>query len=62
MLGLPNMVVPQRRRGTNLPKMGDFNQAVILDSIRRSADLGPGEAAHHFAVEPQRHVRDRASH
>ncbi|MET4003727.1 MULTISPECIES: ROK family transcriptional regulator [Arthrobacter] len=38
MLGLPNMVVPQRRRGTNLPKMGDFNQAVILDSIRRSAE------------------------
>lgn len=26
----------QQRRGTNLPKMGDFNQAVILDSIRRS--------------------------
>lgn len=30
--------VPQRRRGTNLPKMGDFNQAVILDSIRRADD------------------------
>lgn len=28
----------QRRRGTNLPKMGDFNQSVILDSIRRSAE------------------------
>ncbi|MFT4259973.1 ROK family transcriptional regulator [Microbacterium sp.] len=26
------------RRGTNLPRMGDFNQAVILESIRRSAD------------------------
>ena len=24
------------RRGTNLPKMGDFNQTVILDAIRRS--------------------------
>lgn len=24
------------RRGTNLPKMGDFNQSVILDAIRRS--------------------------
>lgn len=24
------------RRGTNLPAMGDFNQAVILDAIRRS--------------------------
>lgn len=29
---------PQRRRGTNLPKMGDFNQAVILDSIRRAVE------------------------
>ncbi len=29
---------PQRRRGTNLPKMGDFNQSVILDSIRRADD------------------------
>lgn len=29
---------PQRRRGTNLPKMGDFNQAVILDSIRRAGE------------------------
>lgn len=38
MLGVPEMVVPQRRRGTNLPKMGDFNQAVILDSIRRSEE------------------------
>ncbi|WP_261388333.1 ROK family transcriptional regulator [Arthrobacter alpinus] len=28
----------QRRRGTNLPKMGDFNQAVILESIRRSKE------------------------
>ena len=25
------------RRGTNLPRMGDFNQSVILDAIRRSA-------------------------
>ena len=24
------------RRGTNLPRMGDFNQSVILDAIRRS--------------------------
>lgn len=35
MTGL-ELAVPLRRRGTNLPKMGDFNQAVILDSIRRS--------------------------
>lgn len=27
-----------RRRGTNLPKMGDFNQSVILEAIRRSGD------------------------
>ncbi|WP_129663456.1 ROK family transcriptional regulator [Phytoactinopolyspora endophytica] len=26
------------RRGTNLPRVGDFNQAVILDTIRRSGD------------------------
>ena len=30
--------VNARRRGTNLPKMGDFNQSVILEAIRRSAD------------------------
>ena len=35
MTGL-ELAVPLRRRGTNLPKMGNFNQAVILDSIRRS--------------------------
>lgn len=38
VLGAPEIAVPQRRRGTNLPKMGDFNQAVILDSIRRSEE------------------------
>jgi predicted NBD/HSP70 family sugar kinase len=38
MLGVPEVGVPARRRGTNLPKMGDFNQSVILDSIRRSAE------------------------
>jgi predicted NBD/HSP70 family sugar kinase len=26
------------RRGTNLPRMGDYNQAVILEAIRRSVD------------------------
>ncbi|MFB7251703.1 ROK family protein [Microbacterium sp. NPDC056234] len=26
------------RRGTNLPRMGDFNQSVILEAIRRSGD------------------------
>ena len=37
-MGVPELGLPQRRRGTNLPKMGDFNQAVILDSIRRSEE------------------------
>ncbi|WP_240629757.1 ROK family protein [Specibacter cremeus] len=27
-----------RRRGTNLPKMGDFNTSVVVDAIRRSAE------------------------
>lgn len=27
-----------KRRGTNLPRMGDFNQSVILEAIRRSGD------------------------
>lgn len=35
---VPDSGLTQRRRGTNLPKMGDFNQAVILDSIRRSEE------------------------
>lgn len=35
-MGAPETGLPQRRRGTNLPKMGDFNLAVILDSIRRA--------------------------
>lgn len=26
------------RRGTNLPRMGDFNQSVILEAIRRSGE------------------------
>lgn len=30
--------VSVRRRGTNLPKMGDFNQSVILETIRRSGE------------------------
>jgi predicted NBD/HSP70 family sugar kinase len=27
-----------RRRGTNLPRMGDFNESVVLDAIRRVPD------------------------
>ncbi len=37
-MGVPEIGLPHRRRGTNLPRMGDFNQAVILDSIRRSEE------------------------
>ncbi|SEE10563.1 Sugar kinase of the NBD/HSP70 family, may contain an N-terminal HTH domain [Arthrobacter alpinus] len=37
-MGVPEVGLPQRRRGTNLPKMGDYNQAVILDSIRRAEE------------------------
>lgn len=37
-MGVPEAGLPQRRRGTNLPKMGDYNQAVILDSIRRAEE------------------------
>jgi predicted NBD/HSP70 family sugar kinase len=29
---------PRARRGTNLPRMGDFNAAVVLDAIRRSGE------------------------
>lgn len=37
-MAAPETATLQRRRGTNLPKMGDFNQAVILDSIRRAPE------------------------
>lgn len=29
---------PTVRRGTNLPRMGDFNESVVLDAIRRAPD------------------------
>ncbi len=35
---LPEAKALVRRRGTNLPRMGDFNLSVILDAIRRSPD------------------------
>lgn len=35
---VPEAGLPLRRRGTNLPKMGDFNLAVILDAIRRAEE------------------------
>lgn len=31
-------VVEVRRRGTNLPRMGDFNQSVILEAVRRARE------------------------
>jgi predicted NBD/HSP70 family sugar kinase len=31
-------VVQTVRRGTNLPRMGDFNESVVLDAIRRAPD------------------------
>lgn len=42
------------RRGTNLPLMGDFNQRVILDTIRRSPDgLSRVEVAHTTGLSAQ---------
>ncbi len=42
------------RRGTNLPRMGDFNVAVILDAIRRSPDgLSRVELASVVGLAPQ---------
>lgn len=35
---MPEAKALVRRRGTNLPRMGDFNLSVILDAIRRSPD------------------------
>ncbi|MEC5191125.1 MULTISPECIES: ROK family transcriptional regulator [unclassified Arthrobacter] len=45
---------PSPRRGTNLPRMGDFNLTVILDAIRRSpAGLSRVELAHIVGLSPQ---------
>ncbi len=42
------------RRGTNLPRMGDFNQSVILDAIRRSAEgLSRVELVDLIGLSPQ---------
>lgn len=42
------------RRGTNLPAMGDFNQSVILDAIRRSpTGLSRVELAHATGLAAQ---------
>ncbi|MET4136758.1 ROK family transcriptional regulator [Pseudarthrobacter sp. PvP090] len=42
------------RRGTNLPRMGDFNLTVILDAIRRSpAGLSRVELAQIVGLSPQ---------
>lgn len=45
---------PTPRRGTNLPRMGDFNLTVILDAIRRSSGgLSRVELAQIVGLSPQ---------
>jgi predicted NBD/HSP70 family sugar kinase len=45
---------PSPRRGTNLPRMGDFNLTVILDAIRRSTGgLSRVELAQIVGLSPQ---------
>lgn len=45
---------PAQRRGTNLPRMGDFNLTVILDAIRRSGvGLSRVELAQLVGLSPQ---------
>lgn len=45
---------PGARRGTNLPRMGDFNTAVVLDAIRRSASgLSRVELGHTTGLSAQ---------
>jgi predicted NBD/HSP70 family sugar kinase len=42
------------RRGTNLPRMGDFNESVVLDAIRRVPDgLSRVELARATGLSPQ---------
>lgn len=42
------------RRGTNLPRMGDFNSAVVLDAIRRSVNgLSRVELGHSTGLSAQ---------
>lgn len=45
---------PTPRRGTNLPRMGDFNLTVILEAIRRSSGgLSRVELAQIVGLSPQ---------
>lgn len=45
---------PQARRGTNLPRMGDFNRSVVLDSIRRArTGLSRVELGHSTGLSAQ---------
>ena len=41
------------RRGTNLPAVGEYNQAVVLDAIRRSPGLSRAELAHRTGLSSQ---------
>jgi predicted NBD/HSP70 family sugar kinase len=45
---------PLSRRGTNLPAMGEFNQSVILDAVRRApTGLSRVQLAHATGLSPQ---------
>lgn len=51
---MPDVRASAPRRGTNLPRMGDFNLSVILDAIRRSRDgLSRVELAAAVGLAPQ---------
>ncbi|MEE2523449.1 ROK family transcriptional regulator [Pseudarthrobacter sp. J75] len=51
---MPETRQPSPRRGTNLPRMGDFNLTVILDAIRRSTGgLSRVELAQIVGLSPQ---------
>ncbi len=51
---MPENRQPSPRRGTNLPRMGDFNLTVILDAIRRSTGgLSRVELAQIVGLSPQ---------
>ena len=51
---MTEMRQPPGRRGTNLPRMGDFNLTVILDAIRRSpGGLSRVELAQIVGLSPQ---------
>ncbi|MFE6283327.1 ROK family transcriptional regulator [Streptomyces sp. NPDC057877] len=44
---------PVQQSGTNLPKVGRYNQAVVLDQIQRSDGISRVEIAAHTGLTPQ---------